>query len=386
MARLRKKVTDQAGPSYGPQAPAMPPAQSAAPSAQAAPPASPLGPPLLTGDLQSKIGQLSGGGLVSQQNPYLRQRIGEGQQNLIDQFKRQVLPSLSQAAEGAGRFGSDAYQTAQGQAATGLAQALRGVESDMGFADYNARMQDMLQGLGIGAGMYGTDVGAQTQRYGTDVGAQVQREGYQNQAQMQQAQLQAEQQMQMEDLQFKAAQAAQQGDFQTMQMMLQAANQLGAQQANALGNLPAIEDMGGTGFLQDLLSQSTGLDTAAINAMLGQGQLGIAQGQLGLANKQLGLDQQQQQFLQQLGYLNFANQNPWDQLNNFANIINAMTGGFGTTSSQGHQTTPYMGPSPWGAAISGAMGGATMGLGLGNLFGGNRAGQPPPGYNPTYRF
>jgi hypothetical protein len=322
-----------------------------------------LGNPLLTGDLKSKVDQVSGGGLVSQVNPELRNRIGASQQDLTQQYQRQVLPGLSRAAEGAGRFGSDAYQMAQGEAATGLTRALGDIESNMQFQDYNARMQDMMQGLGLGTNLYGIDSQAESQR---QAAAQA--------ASSQAAAIAAQQSMQQQELQFKAAQAMQQGDLATMEMMLNAANQMGGMQQNALGNLPGIDQMGGMGFLGNLLGQSTGLDNAAINAILQgqqqQNQFQLGQQGLGLQQQGLNLQQQQQQYGQQMDAFGWGQQNPWDQLNAYGNLVNGLMGQYGTTSSQGHQTTPYMGPSPIGGAISGLIGGASMGSGFGGGGGG----------------
>ncbi len=360
------------------EAPAAPAAVAPAAipaTAPAARPANPaFGSSLLTGGLQQRLGQLSGGNLVGQTNPELQNRINSQQTDLANQFNRQTMPALSRAAEAAGRFGSDAYQMAQGEAATGLARAMGDIGSNMSFQDYNARMQDMLQGLGLQTQMYGMDTQAQSARdNAAAAGAQA--------AQNASTQLA----MQQNDLQFRAAQAAQQGDMDTMNMMLQAAAQMGQGQQNALGNMPNIDNMGGMGFLSNFLGQSGNIDQAAAANALGQGQLGVQQGQLGLANKQFGADLQNQQFNQQLGMLNYQNQSPWQQLDQYGNLVNQMTGQYGTTNSAGHQTTPYGGPSPMSGAISGALGGMSMASGLGNLFGGGGGYQgPPPGYAPQY--
>lgn len=346
-------------------------------------PQSPLGPPLLTGDIKSKIGQVSGGGLVSQANPELQNRINAAQSDLTNEYNRSIFPTISRSAEAAGRFGSDAYQTQQGLAVQGLTGALGDVSSGMRLQDYNARMADMMQALGLGTNLYGIDSQAQVARDNNSASHAAAA-----------ANMAAQQAMFDKELQFKAAQAMQQGDLSQLGMMLDASGQLGNLQQGALGQLPGIDQMGGMGFLSQMLQQSTGLDAAAINAILEQQGLGLQQQGLRLQGQGLAQDQQKinlmqqaQQYGQQSDLLGFMNQNPWDMLNAYGNLVNGMTSDYGTSESVGHQTTPYMGPDPWDAAIQGAMGGATLGMGgFGGMGRGNRAGQPPPGYNPTYNF
>ena len=329
-------------------------------AAPAPPAASPLGPALLTGDTKSKIDQVSSGGLASQVNPELRNRIGASQQDLTQQFQRQILPGLSRAAEGAGRFGSDAYQMAQGEAATGLTRALGDIESNMTFQDYNARMADMMAGLGMGNQQYmqGQDINSQQLMQGRGIQSQeyMQGRGIDSQEYMQGVGIDADKAMQAKDLEFKAAQAMQQGDFQTAQLMMQAASQMSAQQSNALGNLPGIDQMGGMGALSQLLSQSTGLDAAAIQAILEQQNQGLQRQGLQQDQQRINLAQQGQQYGQQQDAFAFMNQNPWDVLNQYGNLVNGIGGQYGTTIGTGNQTTPYMGPSPSVAAIQGGIG------------------------------
>lgn len=324
------------------------------------------GTPLLTGDHKQKVDQVSSGTLVSQANPELQSRIASSQQDLTDQYQRSIFPTLSRQAEAAGRFGSDAYQMAQGQAAQGLTRALGDVSSNMRFQDYNARMADMMQGLGLG-----------TQMYGYDSQAESQRQAAASAAASQAAAIAAQQAMQTQELQFKAQQAMQQGDLATMQMMLDAAGQMGALQGNALGNLPNIDQMGGMGFLSGFLGQSAGLDQMGAQHGLAQQGLGLQRQGLNQDQQRLNLMQQAQQYGQQADAFQFMNQNPWDQLNNYGNLINALTGQYGTTTSQGHQTTPYMGPSSTGAMIQGGLGGFMLGGG-GNAFSGGGRQQAPP--------
>jgi hypothetical protein len=148
-------------------------------------------------------------------------------------------------------------------------------------------------------------------------------------------------------------------------------------------SIPGIDQMGGMGFLGNLLGQSTGLDTNAIQAILQgqqqQNQFALGKQGLGIQQQGLNLDQQQQQYLQQLGAMGFMNQNPWDMLNNYGNLVSGLTGQYGTGT--GHQDTPYQGPSPFEAAIQGGIGGFSMGGGFGGLMGGGQQQQQPAPYS-----
>ena len=302
---------------------------------------------LLTGDTKSQVGQVSSGELAAQVNPELRNRIAASQADLTQQYNRQVLPGISRAAEQSGRYGSDAHQLAQGEAATGLTRALGDVESGMQFQDYNARMQDMMQGLGLGTQIMGIESQQQAdERLSRLAGLNNLRDQEQFNQQMD----------------FNRAQLGQQGDLASMGMMADLANMFGGQQQNALGNLPGLDQMGGMGFLSNLLGQSTGLDSAAINAILGQQGLGLQRQGLQQDQQRINLAQQAQQYGQQADAFGFMNQNPWDQLQNFGQLVSGLTGQYGTSTGTGntHSTQPYMGPDPWGAALQGAVGGYNL--------------------------
>ena len=315
----------------------------------------------------AQLGQTAGGGFLGS-NPYLDQLYETGAGRIQEQFEEQVLPGLAAQFGAAGRTGSGAQALATGRAAGDVAGELAGLYGDIYAPAYEAERGRQIQAatglgeLGIGTGQLGLGAGGLAgELYGAQAGAEAQRLG-------------------------QAADYAL-GERGLGQQAMQAAGQLGlggGELASQLYGTGVGAELGRLGMAGDIYGG--GLDRQ-LQAGLGLGQIG-AQGMGGLtdlfgqigqqgfraASLQPGMSAQRYSDidrLMQVGAItqeqaqnlinadierfNFGQQAPFANLGQYANIIQGLPAGYGTTTASGPERSRFQG------ALGGAMTGASLG-------------------------
>jgi len=110
--------------------------------------------PGMIGQAQGAWGNMLGGGM----NPYVEQMIAGANNNLAQNFQRNVLPAISNQAQASRGYGGSRQGVAQGLAAEGLAEAMGNSTTSILNNAYNTgqsnqisamRMAPMVTGLGF---------------------------------------------------------------------------------------------------------------------------------------------------------------------------------------------------------------------------------------------
>lgn len=310
-------------------------------------------PDALPASSMDQLGATASGQFLGS-NPYLDQVFDTAAGRVQERFTEDILPGLDATFGAGGRAGSGLHALASGRAAGDAAQELAGLAGDIYAPAYEAERGRQLQAaqaggqLGLGAGQLGLGHRqSAADLYGTERGL---------------------------------AQSA-----------AQAAGQLGlggGQLASQLYGQGTQADLSRLGMASDLYSG--GLDRT-LSAGQGLGQLGlggldamsglygdIAQNQFRAGSLAPSFQQMQYGDIDQLMRVggmtedqaqrlidadmqrwNFGQQQPWQNLSNYANIIQGLPGGYGTSTQSGG------GPS----RLSGALGGAATGFGIGGPIG-----------------
>lgn len=127
--------------------------------------ASSVDPTALDYQYRPELNRVTGGNyLYGESNPYLEGMYDSATRNVINQFNRNVLPSIDQSAQAAGRYGSGAWADLRSQANQDLLNTLGDVSSNMYGGAYESERGRMMQGLGLGGQLSEADLQAQLQR------------------------------------------------------------------------------------------------------------------------------------------------------------------------------------------------------------------------------
>lgn len=347
------------------------------------------------GASQAATGQLAGtaGGQFLGSNPYLDQMFNKAAGRAGEAFNEQTMPALAAQFGSAGRTGSGLHQQMGENAARQFGRDLQGMAADIYAPAYESERGRQIQAAGAlgGLDLQGQGLGLQ--------------QGQSNQSAALQAAL--------------ANQAAGlQGQGLNMQGLNLAGNLYGGEQQRRLGaaglggdlfSAYNQADLGRLGLGSDLYLGDRGLGQQAAQAL---GQLGLGQGNLGLGGLntalgagqglgQLGIgglgamgdlygniaqnqfragslmpsyndmqygdiqrlmgvggmveDQAQRMMGANQDRWNFGQNAPWQNLQNYANVIYGLPGGYGTQTAT----------QPGGSRLQGALGGAMSGAALG---------------------
>lgn len=295
-------------------------------------------------------------------NPYLDQSIQDALDDSQRAFNRDVIPGLNSEYAGSGRFGGGMYAQALARAGEEQIRGLAKESNTRRAADYNDWQARRMQALGYGTEMdinAADNAAALASRGGGGGGGGPDRQTLALQRQG----------MLLDALSGAVDQGVGLKRF-GLGGMGDLAKSFSSDQQFSLGATPdvtglSLRDWGAAGGLslgadQNQAQYDIGLrDAAARNRANG-----IAAGQLGLARQQFNFDV----FRDERGY-------PLQSLGGAADIVNAMTGGYGTTTERGvdrRAQSPYMGDTA-GQTMSGALGGALLGAQLYGAYG-NRGG------------
>lgn len=305
----------------------------------------------------SYIKEILGGKYLNQGNPYLEDRIKATLADEQKAFNSNVIPGLNSQYAGAGRFGGGMYGQALAMAGGEQARQLASAAGDLRFGDYNARMADVMQALGYGTQLDESAMQANAARAG----------------------------------------AASSAATASQQLALQQKLGLISALSGAVGQGTDLKKFGLSGmaglssdFSHDQeygLGATPDITGLSLRDYTGAGNLSLA-GDKTQSEYDIGLRQVQAQ----RAAANAANKLARDQFNfgvyrdergypiqniaGVSDIINALTGAYGTTTEQGTDrrgASPST-VSPTAQAISGGIAGGIQGWNWGNSYSGGGAG------------
>lgn len=276
-------------------------------------------------------------------NPFLDESVEAATRGLKEDFYERELPGILGNFGGSGRFGGAAASQFAGQEAGKLANAMGDIGTRMRSQDYESRMGDLMQALGLGtnldmnaadnaARMGAANASAGASRFGSQMGLLGQLEGLASRERM---------------------------------------GRMGALQG-AIGQGIDLSQFGlaGQQGLAGLFSQDQNFGLSMIPEISG----------LDIRDMQAAMDPRM--MLEQLYFQGAENQanrgmqaanrrqnRPWEEAAMYADLINAMSGGYYEGQNSGFQNnwSPYMG-NPWQQAVAGGLGGYYGDWG--SLFGG----------------
>lgn len=298
-------------------------------------------------------------------NPFLDQSIQDALDDSQRAFNRDVIPGLNSEYAGSGRFGGGMYAQALARAGEEQIRGLAKESNTRRAADYNDWQARRMQALGYGTEMdmnaADNATAAASRGGGGGGGADPQAVALQRRSML----LNALGGAVGEGVGLRQFGLGGMGDL---------AKSFSGDQNYALGSVPdvtglSLRDWGAAGGLSLGADQNQGQydlglrDVAARNRATGVN-ASIARQQMNLANRQFDFDV----FRDERGF-------PLQSLGGAADIVNAMTGGYGQTREYGtdrRAQSPYLGDAG-GQTISGALGGGLMGYQLASAYA-NRGG------------
>lgn len=261
------------------------------------------------------------------------------------------LAQLDSASQGTGRFGGGMWKGLSNDARRTAAEEMTQGAAQVRVGDREARRQALLNALGQ---VNQRDLGL--------LGANVQREGIaaseraSGNASAAASAGQADQlALARRGQDLSAIGALMDNERYSLGQLGSIGGQLSGDRLGSLGMVPGLEGIGLQG-LQTALGAGGGMVD-----LRGQDiQRQIAGQQAGIARQ--GLNLQRQGMAQSLGQFNAMQQQ--GSVNNYMDILRAIGGMGGTSTTQGTNVQPGLGVSPSGAALQGALGGAATGAGI----------------------
>ncbi len=299
-----------------------------------------------------QLSQTSGGGFLGS-NPYLDQMFDTASSRAGEAFNEQTMPALAAQFGSAGRTGSGAHQQMGENAARQFGRDLQGMAGDIYAPAYESERDRMLQAAGAGS-----QAGLGAAGLGVDAFGQF------NQADLGRLGLASGQYL---------------GERGLGQQGAQALGNLGIGQGNlSLGGYGLAGDMGrgfsGAGNQMGQLGiGQQGMGMQGVNSMqdlygnINQNQFRAGtlmpsynDMQYGDIQRLMGVggmveDQSQRLMGANQDRWNFGQAAPWMNMNNYANSVYGLPGGYGTQTST----------QPGGSRAAGIMGGAMSGSALG---------------------
>jgi len=106
------------------------------------------GSPLL-GQAQGEIGKTLSGDYLNQGNPAFQGMLERSISPIRQEYQQTVVPGLNGSFAGAGRYGSNAFQTARGQAADSYMRNVGDVASGLAYANYGDERGRMQTAAGL---------------------------------------------------------------------------------------------------------------------------------------------------------------------------------------------------------------------------------------------
>jgi hypothetical protein len=308
-----------------------------------------------------EIKAILSGKYLNEGNPYRDELIDAITKRTQQEYSEEVIPGINSGFAGAGRFGSNAWQEAMGKSAGRYADSLGGTVAQVQSDDYNARMGDLMNALGMGTQYDMAAMDDDTKRWIAAQDAAARSSAASASAGAASADLASRERLAMLNAlggavgmstgltQMGAAGLADVGaDFSTDQRF-------------ALGSVGELSGLG----LRDL--------GAAGNFSLGIDALGSEDRarRAAASNAAGGLNLQRQMF--DFEKYRYGQDAPWNDINRYADLINAMSGGYGTVTEQGfdgRSQSQQVAPNVWQQALAGGL----AGYGAASNYGGGGGG------------
>ena len=96
---------------------------------------------------QDQLTKTMGGDYLDAGNPYFSKAVDAATRPLRDQYSEQIAPGIDSTFSSAGRYGSDAHQTAAQRGGEGLMRAMGDVSSQMAEGNYKNERDNQIRGL-----------------------------------------------------------------------------------------------------------------------------------------------------------------------------------------------------------------------------------------------
>lgn len=295
----------------------------------------------------------------SDMNPAVKQASAGVARRIREEYENTVVPGITSAWAGSGRYGGGLYADAQGQAAGKFQQNLGDQVGAIEYQGYKDAMDRWQQNMSLGTQYDMNDANNATSRSNASMSAGA------SGAAASMADARAREQMYLQavgeygsDQQFgvnglmNAAQLQNNAQQFGSSGMLNAAQMFSQDQTNALGMVPNLSGMD-MRDMQGAYNAGMGIDQLALQRQLGQGQLSIARGGLNLQQQQYQNMLQQQHLMQPFQMLGAAN-----------DVVNGASGGYGTQG--GSYQNPYQ--APQNNTLQAGIGGAMTGLAMYNQY------------------
>lgn len=103
-------------------------------------------------------GDLMGGKFLTDSNPYLQDLMDSVGSKSIEQFQRGTMPGMMSRFAASGRSSSGARSLAQDATERNFAEGLQRANAEILKGDFDTRMAQMMQGLGLGSMVQGMDI------------------------------------------------------------------------------------------------------------------------------------------------------------------------------------------------------------------------------------
>lgn len=288
-------------------------------------------------------------------NPYLDQLVTDANADISRAFNEQMIPGINTEFAGAGRYGSGAWQRAMGNAAGRYTEELAQSTNQLRYQDYNDRMGDLMNALGLGTQM--------------DIAA-----GDRN-ASLQGALASAGARNYAADRSAMASMYGSELDLLGLRDQLESGERLGRLGAlgDAIGSDIAMDEFSLSG-LSDLAGMFSGDQQFALGMtpdLTGQdirdleGAFGASSwiDQFNAGERGRAASAGNQARNRAWDAFMFEQNQPWRNMAAVTDIINALSAGGGTTHDWGRDqrnSSPNY-QNPWGQAISGAIAGYQLG-------------------------
>ena len=327
-----------------------------------------LGQGAISPEAAGQLGATASGQFLGS-NPYLDDVFQNAASRVTERFSEDVLPSIAAQFGAAGRTGSGAQALTTGRASGELTDSLGQLASSIYAPAYEAERGRQTQAagqlgqLGVAGGQLGADLLGRQQGIAGLGGDLYSR---QNQAELGRLGQATNLYLGERGLGQQAAQAGGQLGLGGAGLAADLYNRGQSRQLQAGGALGDL-GLGGLRSMQDLYG-NIGQERFRAGSLVPQ-HTALQYGDIDrLANVGASVEDQSQRLIDDaMNRWNFQQQQPWQNLMNYSNVINQLPGGYGTQTQQGSRgsrlagigggaMTGYQVGGPWGALAGGLLG------------------------------
>jgi hypothetical protein len=323
-------------------------------------------------DAASYTKRILDGQFLNEGNPYQDRMIDAMTDRIRREYGETVIPGVTSEAIGAGMMGSGVFSNALAMSGREMGREMSDAITGVQFQDYNAERDRMMQALGVGAGLDTAAWNNQTQLAMENMAGNRAAQGASAAYASAGQDRESRERMAMLDALLQSQGMGLQADQFGLMGRMNMAQGFSDDQMGVLGS---VGELSGLGLRDYGIATDFSLRQDAAND------------QRRAAAAAAGRYRDERDYRRRMEQQAL----PWQQLGNFSDVINALSGGFGTTTESGYdrRSQSPSNVSVPGQTISGAIGGAYMGNQLADLFrqyqAGRGGGAPAGGgYAPPY--